>query len=81
MGLGAAGLAEGARADLVALDPDHPSLIARRDDFWLDGWIFAGGAVVDRVWAAGIKRVEGGRHVARDALRQRFVASLKGLLA
>ena len=38
----------------------------------LDYWIFAGGVVVDAVWAAGRKRVEGGRHIRRDAISRRF---------
>lgn len=79
--LGAPGLCENARADIVSLDENHPSLVARTDDALLDGWIFAGGAVVDCVWAAGVKRVEGGRHPRRDAMRRRFADTLKGLVA
>lgn len=79
--LGEPGLQANARADIVSLDENHPSLVARTDDAWLDGWIFAGGAVVDCVWAAGVKRVEGGRHPQRDAMRKRFAETLRRLVA
>jgi formiminoglutamate deiminase len=67
------GLEPGASADIVALDADHPVLFGRKGDEVLDSWIFAGGpACVDRVWRRGVKVVEGGRHVAADAIAARY---------
>jgi formimidoylglutamate deiminase len=49
-----------------------PGLIERRDDEVLDSWIFAGGReLIDCVWRAGEKLVQGGRHRDRDALKRR----------
>jgi formimidoylglutamate deiminase len=78
----AAGIAPGARADIVTLDMAHPSLAGRRGDAVLDGWIFAAGAdAVDCVWAGGNKVVAGGRHQRREAARGRFNATVRRLLA
>jgi len=50
-----------------------PGLIERRDDEVLDSWIFAGGReLIDCVWRAGEKLVQGGRHRDRDALIARY---------
>ena len=48
-------------------------------DVLLDGWIFANGAAVDCVWVDGRKQVEGGRHVAREAVGRRFTATMRAL--
>jgi formimidoylglutamate deiminase len=78
----AAGLAPGARADIVTLDAAHPSLAGRRRDAVIDGWIFAaGGGAIDCVWAGGNKVVEGGRHRLRQAARQRFNTAVRRLVA
>jgi formimidoylglutamate deiminase len=75
-------LVAGAPLDLVSLDTRHPALIERRDDEILDSWIFAAGrAVIDCVWRAGEKVVEGGRHRRRDALVSRYRRAMKTLLA
>ncbi|MGE0714670.1 MAG: formimidoylglutamate deiminase [Alphaproteobacteria bacterium] len=75
-------LAPGMRADIVALDPDHPALVGRTDDHWLDGWIFAGdGRAVADVWVGGRHVVKEGRHVARDAARSRFARTIAKLAA
>jgi formimidoylglutamate deiminase len=77
----AAGMAPGARADIVSLDAAHPSLAGRRGDAVLDGWIFAAGVdVIDCVWAGGNKVVEGGRHSLRQQARDRFNATVRRLL-
>lgn len=74
-------LAAGYRADIVVLDADHPALIGKRDDGWLDGWIFAGdNRVVREVWVHGRRVVEDGRHPARDAVRSRYASALARLL-
>jgi formimidoylglutamate deiminase len=78
----AAGMAPGARADIVTLDAAHPSLAGRRGDAVLDGWIFAVDAdAVDCVWAGGNKVVEGGRHRLREKARGQFNATVQRLLA
>jgi formimidoylglutamate deiminase len=76
------GLREGARADIVTLDTDHPSLAGRRGDAVLDGWIFAAGsAAISCVWASGNKVVEGGRHRLREQARDAFNAAVRRLVA
>jgi formimidoylglutamate deiminase len=72
LGAGDGGLAEGAAANFVSLDPTHPSLAGKTGDAILDAWIFANGARVDNVWVRGKKLVEAGRHVRRDAIAKRF---------
>jgi formimidoylglutamate deiminase len=76
------GLHVGALLDLVSLDAHHPALIARAADELLDSWIFVGGrAVIDCVWRAGVRRVSGGRHHAREAVAARYAAVLQRLRA
>ena len=75
-------LAAGYRADIVLLDPEHPTLVGRSGDHWLDGWIFAAdGRAVDAVWVGGRRLVAGGRHVAREPVRRRFAETMRRLLA
>lgn len=82
LGLGPAGLVPGAPADIVALDRDHPSLAAATGDRHLDGWIFsAGTTAVDTVWTGGVKRVEGGRHHARERIAARYREALRAVAA
>ncbi|NLS71044.1 formimidoylglutamate deiminase [Bradyrhizobium brasilense] len=77
-----AGLAPGARADIVSLDTAHPSLAGRSGDAVLDGWLFATGSdAIDCVWARGDKVVTGGRHRLRDKAREQFNASVRRLVA
>jgi formiminoglutamate deiminase len=66
-----AGLRESASADIVSLDSGDPSLAGRRGDALLDSWIFAG-AGIDCVWRRGRKLVQGGRHLARQGIRERY---------
>lgn len=78
---GPAGIREGAAADLVALDAEHPDLAGRSGDRLLDGWIFcAGRAAVREVWCRGRRVVEAGRHVRAEAIRARHRAVLARLL-
>jgi formiminoglutamate deiminase len=70
----AAGLEPGAWADLVALSSDH------QGDRALDHVIFAQGKVSD-VWCRGERKVEAGRHAAREAVAGRYRATLEKLLA
>jgi formiminoglutamate deiminase len=81
LGAGPPGIAEGASADFVSLDPSHPTLAGKARDAVLDAWIFAAGAQVDCVWTRGNKRVSGGRHLRRDETARRFAAVMKDLSA
>jgi formimidoylglutamate deiminase len=82
IGLAKAGLVEGAPADLFSLDASHPALIGRRGDAVLDSFVFsARGPMIDCVWRAGRKLVEGGRHRRREAVLARFRTVMERLLA
>lgn len=77
-----AGLAEGAPADFLSLDAEHPALVARSGDALLDAFVFsAQGPMIDCVWRAGQKLVEGRRHLRRDAVLARFRVVMARLLA
>ncbi len=74
-------LAEGFRGDIVMLDVDHPALIARSGDQWLDGWIFAGdNQVVSDVWVGGRHVVRGGTHASRGQMRGEYAKTLGQLI-
>ncbi len=81
LGAGPSGIAEGSPADLVSLDPNHPTLAGKTGDAILDAWIFAGGGKIDCVWARGKKLVSGGRHIRREETARRFAAVMKELSA
>lgn len=71
------GLAAGQRADIVVLAHDHPDLAARKDDAWVDAWIFvAGRAAIRTVLAGGETAVSAGRHRMRPAIESRYKATL-----
>ena len=60
-------LAAGLRADIVVLDSQHPDLIARTGDAWIDTWVFAPPpSLVRHVISAGRLVVADGRHIAAD---------------
>jgi len=82
LGVGpATGIAQGAAADFVSLNPDSPALAFREGDALLDSLIFAGGAdCIDSVWRAGRKLVSGGQHLERGAIAQEYRATLRRLL-
>ena len=62
-------LAVGRRADWVVLDSTHPLLAGLEADQQLDTFICSGArALIDQVWIAGRKQVEGGRHAGRESL-------------
>lgn len=70
-------IAPGLWADLLALDGAAVDLIGKTGDTVLDAWIFAGDdRMVLDVWSAGRHLVQGGRHIAREAIRARYVATL-----
>jgi formimidoylglutamate deiminase len=72
------GLAQGASADCLALDVDDA--LAAQDDVWLDRFVFADVGLT-HVWRAGRRVVAEGQHFARAAVRSRYVAALRRLLA
>ncbi len=63
----------GALADLMALDGSAVDLIGRTGDTILDTYIFAGDdRMVRDVWSAGRHVVTEGRHIAHDAITDRY---------
>jgi formimidoylglutamate deiminase len=73
-------LTAGARADIVLLDQSHADLAGKRDDQWLDAWIFtAGRAAVKTVLAGGATVVEAGHHKMRPAIEARYRAAVAGI--
>lgn len=75
-------LAPGHRADLVALDVEHPSLVGRRGAAVINSWVFSGeGNPVDAVWVGGRRVVAGGRHVRQDDLGKAFARAMRVLAA
>lgn len=76
------GLKIGAPADIVSLDNASSLLAHRSGDAHLDSWVFAGGKrLVKGVWRRGRKVVQGGRHIAREAIEQRYTQALGRILA
>ncbi|MDQ1153668.1 formimidoylglutamate deiminase [Brevundimonas sp. SORGH_AS_0993] len=77
----AGGLAVGAPADIVVLDTRGIAFAGRSGDAILDSWIFgAPGGAVGSVWRAGREVVRNGRHVARDAIEDRYRRALATVL-
>jgi len=75
-------LAPGHRADFLVLDVEHPLLVGRQDDAWLDALVFAGNASPIRdVFVGGRHLVERGRHRAEEQVAQRYRQVLKELVA
>jgi formimidoylglutamate deiminase len=75
-------IAAGRCADFVVLDPAHPDLAVGSADHWLDAWIFiTGRAAVRDVFVGGERLVAAGRHRHREAIAQRYTATVKRLLA
>lgn len=74
-------LEPGRRADIVILAADHPDLAARRDDSWLDAYVFVGGGkMVRHVLVGGTTVVAEGRHRARTRIEKRYRATMARLL-
>ncbi|MEM7694054.1 MAG: formimidoylglutamate deiminase [Pseudomonadota bacterium] len=75
-------IAQGALADLLALDGTHIDLDGRSGDRVLDAFVFCGDqTMVNHVWSGGRHVVDGGRHVAREAVVARYRAVMARLLA
>ncbi|WP_235303461.1 formimidoylglutamate deiminase [Sphingopyxis sp. MWB1] len=78
----AAGLSVGHAADMISLDPDHPSLAGRSGAALLDSFLFAAGrGAIDRVWRRGKDVVRDGRHIARAAVIADYRRALEPLVA
>ncbi|UIJ44347.1 formimidoylglutamate deiminase [Sphingomonas cannabina] len=76
------GLVVGAAADIVSFAMSHPCFAAADPATILDRWVFAGRAgLIDRVWRAGRLCVEGGRHVAAEAVAVRYAQAMRRVLA
>ena len=74
-------LIEGARADIVVLDEEHPALIGRTRDEALDSWVFSGGAACVRdVFVGGRQVVSDHRHVKESAIVDRYRRVAESLL-
>jgi len=73
LGLRAGALAEGMRADLLVLDPEHPTLVGREDDELLDAWVFSGNtSSVRHVMVGGRWVVRDGRHAREEEALARY---------
>ena len=76
-GHSAAGLSEGAHADLVCLYGDDPMLIGHGDESRLDALVFAGYRLpIERVMVGGAWCVIDGEHVDSDASRKEFAEAV-----
>jgi formimidoylglutamate deiminase len=75
-------IAQGQRADIIALDPGDPILAGRDGDFILDSLIFAAdkSAVTD-VFVAGRHVVKAGHHPHAERARAAFISAVAGLFA
>ena len=81
MGVGT-GIAVGASADFLELDRTAAALASREQDALLDGWLFAGRLrEIKTVWRAGVRVVEGRRHIQRGQVEQRYAKVLERLVA
>ncbi|MDE0658038.1 MAG: formimidoylglutamate deiminase [Gammaproteobacteria bacterium] len=66
-------LAEGARADVIVLDEEHPALVTRSEDDLLDAWVFSGGpGCVRHVFVGGRQVVDDHRHVNETSIINRY---------
>ena len=71
-------ISQGARADLVVLDPDHPALVGRDGDDLLDSWIFSGeDTPVRDVMVGGRWVVRHGRHEREEEISQAYRAAVE----
>jgi len=75
-------LEAGRRADIVVLDAEHPDLVGRRDDAWLDAYVFVAGAkLVRTVLVGGATVVSDGRHRARASIEERYRKAMTRLMS
>lgn len=75
-------LAPGFRADLIVLDPDHPSLGGRAGNLVLDALLFAPGpSAISDVMVGGLWCVRGGHHAAEASIARAYRQTMERLLA
>ncbi len=74
-------VAPGFRADLVVLDPEHPSLYGRKGDLLLDSHLFAPGSAVRDVMVGGSWSLRDGHHAAEATIARAYRRALARLLA
>ena len=73
-------LTVGYRADIITLDSNHPALLARSQDGWLDGWIFAANSpAISNVWVGGQHLVSDGKHHKRKQIRSLYAQTITRL--
>ncbi len=74
------GLRVGQRADIVVLDPEHPSLIGRERATWLDAYLFcAHGSPVRDVMVGGQWVIRNGRHTREEGIARQYATALREL--
>lgn len=73
-----AGIMQGGPADFTSLDTSRAPWAVPAAA--LDAFVLSEGLVVDCVWARGVKQVQGGRHVRRDAIEAQFKAAMNDLM-
>lgn len=80
LGRDAGEIAVGKRADLVVLDPEHPSLLGRRGLGLLDAFVFCGNATpVRHVMVAGVWVVRYGAHLRGQEIEAAFARTMRRL--
>jgi formimidoylglutamate deiminase len=73
----AGALETGKQANIVTLDANHPALIARQGNAWLDGWIYgAAKNPVRDVFVAGKQVVHHGEHTNRDMIMAGYKSAM-----
>ena len=73
-------LEAGARADWIVLDETDPMLAFADTETTLDRVLFSGPTLpIKDVWIGGQRVVRHGRHVKRDAIGRRFIATMQRL--
>lgn len=81
MGQPCGAVAAGCAADLLVLDPDHPTLAAHGPETLLDAWVFTNaGSALREVRVAGRRVIEDGRHPGEDAIRARYRKTMTELI-
>jgi formimidoylglutamate deiminase len=77
LGINSGQICAGARADLLVLDDQHPTLYGKGDSALLDSWIFACNETpVKHVMVGGQWRVRDGIHPQQEAVAERFRRAL-----
>ncbi len=81
LGIKAGEIAEGYRADIIVLDPEHPALVVKPKKHIFDSLIFAGGeGAVNHVMVAGEWQVRDRYHHKQDEITERYAATMRELM-